>query len=173
MSLIQVIQHGKGKAKEFYQEELNPDFQSKNVAPSNVNGSGILKHASNVYTLAILKSFEEELRDNIRLNCFKEASDENLSLYQSIEDSHEEVYFVKFSISNSNVSHTCNIFEALGLLCHHALWVLVMNSVKEMLESYILKRWTKIAKSMFVNDVSVGLVNEEKSTCLLCCDLVN
>ncbi|XP_039115863.1 protein FAR1-RELATED SEQUENCE 1-like [Dioscorea cayenensis subsp. rotundata] len=167
MSLIEVIQHYEENAKEFCQEELNQDFRCKNGAPIKDNGRGILKHASNVYTLTMFKRFEEELMDSIGLNCVKEANYENHVLYHLTKDGHERVYYVNFSHSNDSISCSCNMFKTLGLLCHHALCVLVINNVKEIPEPYILKRWTKSAKSMLVSNSTVGLVNEEKSTRLL------
>ncbi|KAJ0960201.1 hypothetical protein J5N97_001976 [Dioscorea zingiberensis] len=167
MSLIQVIQHYEEKAKEFRQEELNQDFRCRNGAPNKVNGRGILKHASTVYTFTMFKRFEEELMDSIGLNCVKGASDENISLYQLTDEGHERIYFVNFSPSNGDISCSCSMFETLGLLCRHALRVLFMHNVKEIPEPYILKRWTKRAKSMFESDLSLGSMNEEKSTRLL------
>ncbi|XVF29370.1 hypothetical protein REPUB_Repub15cG0115300 [Reevesia pubescens] len=167
MSLIQVIQHYEEKAKEFRQEELNQDFRCKNGAPSKVNSRGILKHALSVYTLTMFKRFEEELMDSIGLNCVKDVCDENLFVYQVTEDGHERVYFVQFAPPNVNISCSCNMLETLGLLCHHALRVLIMNNVKEISEPYILKRWTKRAKSVFASDFSATSVHEEKSTRLL------
>ena len=48
-----------------------------------------------------------------------------------------------------------------------------MNNVKEIPKPYILKRWTRKTKSMFVSGFSVQLVNEEKSTHLLRLSEVN
>ncbi|XVF10322.1 hypothetical protein REPUB_Repub07fG0172700 [Reevesia pubescens] len=93
--------------------------------------------------------------NNIGLNCVKGVSDENLSIYQVTEDGHERVYFVQFAPPNVNISCSCNMFGTLGLLCRHALRVLIMNNVKEIPEPYILKRWTKRAKSVFASDFSL------------------
>ena len=95
----------------------------------------------------MFKRFEEELMDSVRLNCVKGASDENFALYQLTKDINERVYFVKFSLLNGRVSCSCNLFETLGLLCRHALRVLVMNNVKEMPELDVLKRWMKKKQS--------------------------
>ncbi|KAH1107197.1 hypothetical protein J1N35_010965 [Gossypium stocksii] len=81
-----VIQHYEKKAKEFHQIELNQDFQCKNGAPNKVNGRGILKHASNVYTLAMFKRFKEELMDCKSLNCVEFSNIKNISLYHVTED---------------------------------------------------------------------------------------
>ncbi|XP_039118609.1 protein FAR1-RELATED SEQUENCE 12-like [Dioscorea cayenensis subsp. rotundata] len=115
----------------------------------------------------MFKRFEDELMESIGSNCVKGASDEYTSIYQLIEDGHARVYFVTFSHSNGNISCSCHMFETLGLLCHHTLWIFVMNNVKEIPKAYIMKRWTKRAKPIFINDFNVGTVNEEKSTRLL------
>ena len=38
------------------------------------------------------------------------------------------------------------MFETLGLLCRHALRILIVKNVKELPVQYILKCWTKDAK---------------------------
>ncbi|KAK8348642.1 hypothetical protein V6Z11_A06G093900 [Gossypium hirsutum] len=135
--------------------------------PNKVNGRGILKHASNVYTLAMFKRFEEELMDCIGLNYVEFSNIENISLYHVTEDGRERIYCVEFDVPNSIVSCSCNMFESLGLLCRHALRVLLMNNIKEIPEKYILRRWTKKAKSLQASDFRASSAHEEKSSCLL------
>ncbi|KAH1081409.1 hypothetical protein J1N35_021170 [Gossypium stocksii] len=134
-----VIQHYEEKAKEFRQIELNQDFRCKNGAPNKVNGRGILKHASNVYTLAMFKRFEEEFMDCIGLNCVEFSNIKNISLYHVIEDGRERIYCVEFNVPNSIVSCSCKMFESLGLLYRHALWVFLMNNVKEIPKNIYLE----------------------------------
>lgn len=61
----------------------------------------------------MFKKFVEELIENIMLICIKGARDENLFLCQVNKDGHERVFFVKFSYSNGNISHNCNMFEEM------------------------------------------------------------
>ncbi|KAH1065312.1 hypothetical protein J1N35_030299 [Gossypium stocksii] len=147
--------------------ELNQDFRCKNGAPNKVNGRGILKHASNVYTLTMFKRFEEELMDCIDLNCVEFSNIENISLYHVTEDGHERIYYVEFDVPNSIVSCSCKMFESLGLLCRHALWAFLMNNIKNIPEKYILRRWTKKAKLLLASDFRASSAHEEKSSCLL------
>ncbi|GJU62884.1 FAR1 DNA binding domain, zinc finger, SWIM-type, MULE transposase domain containing protein [Tanacetum coccineum] len=41
---------------------------------------------------------------------------------------------------------SCNRYEAYGLLCRHAFYVLRMNNVKEFPKNYLHKRWLKNVK---------------------------
>ncbi|KAH1121995.1 hypothetical protein J1N35_005155 [Gossypium stocksii] len=164
---LSVIQHYEEKAKEFHQIKLNQDFRCKNGAPNKVNGLGILKHASNVYTLAIFKRFEEELIDCIGLNCVEFSNIENISLYYVTEDGRERIYCVEFDAPNSIVSCSCKMFESFRLLCRYALQVFLMNNIKEILKRCILRRWTKKAKSLLASDFRASSAHEEKSSCLL------
>ncbi|PPS15675.1 hypothetical protein GOBAR_AA04903 [Gossypium barbadense] len=111
--------------------------------------------------------FEEELMDCIGLNYVEFSNIENISLYHVTEDGRERIYCVEFDVPNSIVSCSCNMFESLGLLCRHALRVLLMNNIKEIPEKYILRRWTKKAKSLQASDFRASSAHEEKSSCLL------
>ncbi|KAL8546906.1 hypothetical protein ACS0TY_006572 [Phlomoides rotata] len=68
---------------------------------------------------------------------------------------------VKYDCSNKLISYSCKKFESVGLLCFHCLRVLNINSVCEIPNWYILKRWTKVAKSELwdrftTNEVGIG-----------------
>ncbi|KAK5792650.1 hypothetical protein PVK06_033765 [Gossypium arboreum] len=118
--------------------------------------------------LAMFKRFEEELMDCIGLNCVEFSNIENISLYHVTEDGRERIYCMEFDVPNSIVSCSCNMFESLGLLCRHALRVFLMNNIKEIPEKYILRRWTKKAKSLLASDFRASSAHEKKISCLLC-----
>nr|XP_033516126.1 protein FAR-RED ELONGATED HYPOCOTYL 3-like [Nicotiana tomentosiformis] len=51
---------------------------------------------------------------------------------------------------------SCKLFEFMGILCRHALKILDLLNVKDMIpEHYILKRWTKDATNLNKMDVSL------------------
>ncbi|GJU86818.1 FAR1 DNA binding domain, zinc finger, SWIM-type, MULE transposase domain containing protein, partial [Tanacetum coccineum] len=53
---------------------------------------------------------------------------------------------VEFCKSEVKLHCSCNRYEAYGLLCRHAFYVLRMNNVKEFPENYVHKRWLKNVK---------------------------
>ena len=62
MPFIQVIEFYEEKVTQMRQDETNEDFYCKNGVPVKVNRyGGMLKDATNVYTLVMFKMFEYEL----------------------------------------------------------------------------------------------------------------
>ena len=57
------------------------------------------------------------------------------------------------------------MFETLGLLCRHALRILIVKNVTELPVQYNLKRWTKDAKkdSVLCDHVKPASANDELS----------
>ncbi|GKB88962.1 FAR1 DNA binding domain, zinc finger, SWIM-type, MULE transposase domain containing protein, partial [Tanacetum coccineum] len=53
---------------------------------------------------------------------------------------------VNFCKSEVKLHCSCNRYEAYGLLCRHAFYVLRMNNVKEFPKNYVHKRWLKNVK---------------------------
>ncbi|GKB55273.1 FAR1 DNA binding domain, zinc finger, SWIM-type, MULE transposase domain containing protein [Tanacetum coccineum] len=53
---------------------------------------------------------------------------------------------VEFCKSEVKLHCSCNRYEAYGLLCRHAFYVLRMNNVKEFPKNYLHKRWLKNVK---------------------------
>ncbi|KAL8515765.1 hypothetical protein ACS0TY_014452 [Phlomoides rotata] len=108
--------------------------------------TGMLKHASEVYTLTLFEIFEIEF-----MKCLFSQSTvlhvvDSVITYD-ISNDNGHGHRVLFDATKKLVSCTCKKFEECGLLCHHCLRVLNINNVCEIPQQYILKRWTKIAKS--------------------------
>ena len=68
---------------------------------------------------------------------------------------------VLFDHVQSSISCSCRKFETFGILCCHALKVFEANDVKIVPDQYILKRWTKIARSGIIFDVRRNEVVED------------
>ncbi|XP_058181349.1 protein FAR1-RELATED SEQUENCE 5-like [Rhododendron vialii] len=144
MSLLQVIQYYEEKVEEMRRDERSDDFRCKNGAPAKVSKRGILNHASKVYTLVMFSKFEEELLDSFGLNCVEISCNGTTSIYHVTKDGRQRVHIVQFDLSNDEISCSCKL--------------------KEIPEPYILKRWTKSAKSGIEGDVGESLHQEGKST---------
>ena len=52
------------------------------------------------------------------------------------------------------VSCSCRLFERIGILCRHALKGLDLVNIKHLPERYILKRWTRDARSGIIQDMN-------------------
>ena len=84
-------------------------------------------------------------------------------MYEVIEGGGWRVRVVQFNSSNNVVTCSCKMFETLGLLCRHALWILIVKNVTELPVQYILKRITKDAKkdSVLCDHVKPASANDE------------
>ncbi|KAF4359665.1 hypothetical protein G4B88_000476 [Cannabis sativa] len=59
-------------------------------------------------------------------------------------------YYVKFNVLEMKASCSCQMFEFSGLLCRHILAVFRVTNVLTLPAHYILKRWTRNAKSSVI-----------------------
>lgn len=59
-------------------------------------------------------------------------------------------FFVTLDELKSEVSCACHLFEYKGFLCRHAMAVLQICGTSTIPSQYILKRWTKDAKSRYI-----------------------
>nr|KYP49919.1 Protein FAR-RED IMPAIRED RESPONSE 1 [Cajanus cajan]KYP49931.1 Protein FAR-RED IMPAIRED RESPONSE 1 [Cajanus cajan] len=68
---------------------------------------------------------------------------------------------VSFDLDKNIIHCSCCKFETFGILCCHCLRVFIHMDVKSVPEQYILKRWTKLARSVSLPNVSVRHVVED------------
>lgn len=109
----------------------------------------IEKHASKVYTRAMFEKFGEEL-----YKCGAYVLDEIVQrkVYKSTHvdaAAREKWSKVEFKIEVSDdesfFSCECGTFEHSGLICCHALQVMVLFRLLKIPEKHIMKRWTRDA----------------------------
>lgn len=146
-SLIQLIQYYEEKAEEMRHDESYEDFRFKNCVPAKAaRHGGLLGHAAEIYTIFLFKMFEEEFLGCLGLNCVQVSGEVMTSTYQINKPDCKIIHTVRFDRLSCLVCCSCKLFETLGLLCSHALRVLVVNNVNMIPVQYILRRWTKKAK---------------------------
>ncbi|KAL8473593.1 hypothetical protein ACS0TY_030434 [Phlomoides rotata] len=150
------------KVADWRKKEKNDEFQcSRKIPHSALPLAGLLGHAAKVYTLRFFSDFETEFIKCISACCTHTHVEDNIMFYVVSTESDGIKHRVKYDCSNKLISCSCKKFESVGLLCFHCLRVLNINSVCEIPNSYILKRWTKVAKSELwdrftTNEVGIG-----------------
>ncbi|KAL8473735.1 hypothetical protein ACS0TY_030544 [Phlomoides rotata] len=150
------------KVADWRKKEKNDEFQcSRKIPHSALPLTGLLGHAAKVYTLRFFSDFETEFIKCISACCTHTHVEDNIMFYVVSTESDGIKHRVKYDYSNKLISCSCKKFESVGLLCFHCLRVLNINSVCEIPNCYILKRWTKVAKSELwdrftTNEVGIG-----------------
>ncbi|XP_057767244.1 protein FAR1-RELATED SEQUENCE 5-like [Salvia miltiorrhiza] len=124
--------------------------------------TGFLKHASEVYTLAIFKDFEKEFLKSISTSISFLSEEHDVKFYHVTEADGITSYQVNFNVTDFLVSCTCKRFEECGLFCCHCLRIMHAHSIPQIPECYIKRRWTKFAKQDLWDKSTSGTGRFEK-----------
>ncbi|XP_010049888.2 protein FAR-RED IMPAIRED RESPONSE 1 isoform X1 [Eucalyptus grandis] len=129
------------------EEEAVADFDTWHKQPALKSPSPWEKQLSTVYTHAIFRKFQIEVLGVVACHPRKESEDGGTVIYR-VEDFEKKEYFmVTWNEVESEVSCFCHLFEYHGFLCRHAMVVLQISGFPSIPSRYIMKRWTKDAKS--------------------------
>ncbi|KAF5184403.1 Far1-related sequence 5-like [Thalictrum thalictroides] len=135
------------------EKEYLADFESNYTVPALRFSIDIEKDAAKVYTKEIFQKFQDQLFKGISYRHKKVAESGNTSTYSVWKTGLEEkVRSVALDYSSMSAKCSCQLFESAGYLCRHILKIFLVENVHNLLSQYILKRWTKDAKSGSVVD---------------------
>ncbi|KAM5587088.1 protein FAR-RED IMPAIRED RESPONSE 1-like [Rosa sericea] len=133
--------------REKYEEEAKADFETWHKQPALKSPSPFGKQMATMYTHAIFKKFQVEVLGVVACHPKQEAEDGGIKTFR-VQDFEENQHFiVEWNEMTSDISCLCHSFEFNGFLCRHVLIVLQISGVHNIPSQYILKRWTKDAKS--------------------------
>lgn len=145
----------------WHEREDGADFVTLFENPTLRTASPIEKQAAGIYSRVVFEKFQEEFvqsfgyyADNLTEECGTQFV-RKYRLVHSYDESNEEMHDVTLSLSEGvKVCCTCRKFESCGILCRHSLKVFVVEGIRNLPREYILKRWTKHAKSDSMLDAS-------------------
>lgn len=127
--------------------EAKDEFQCSRANPTSCLAlTGLLKHASEVYTLTLFRFFESEFLKSISTSTKLLCEDGGFQTYQVTESDGITSHCVSFYAFGNLVSCSCKNFEECGLLCCHSLRILHAHSVPQIPDCYIKRRWRKFVK---------------------------
>lgn len=134
-----------------YENEAQADFLTMFEKPYIRTASPLEKQAAGIYTRALFDRYQEEFLEALGYHVNK-YDDGVATRFQLTRDDGKDMYTVTFSASEVKVHCSCCLFEVAGILCRHVLRVFIVSGVRTLPKEYILKRWTKHAKSYSVGD---------------------
>ncbi|XP_056159800.1 protein FAR-RED IMPAIRED RESPONSE 1 [Syzygium oleosum] len=134
--------------QEKYEEEAKADFETWHKQPGLKSPSPFGKQMAATYTHAVFKKFQVEVLGVVACHPRKESEDGDIKSFkvQDFEESRDLI--VVQSERTLDISCSCRSFELNGFLCRHAMIVLQISGVHNIPSQYILRRWTKDAKSI-------------------------
>ena len=157
---IQVLlkQYEKATASR-YEKEVKADYDTINTAPVLKTPSPMEKQAANLYTRKIFTQFQEELVETLAnpATVIDDGGSEALYRVAKFGEDHK-AHFIKFNVFERKASCSCQMFEFSGIICRHILAVFRVTNVLTLPSHYILKRWTRNAKSgVILDEHTLGL----------------
>ncbi|KAK4492239.1 hypothetical protein RD792_003040 [Penstemon davidsonii] len=139
-----------------YEKEVKADFDTMNTSPVLKTPSPMEKQASEFYTRKLFMRFQEELVSTLTFMASKVDDDGEVTTYQVAKFGEDhKAYHVRFNVLEMRATCSCQMFEFSGLLCRHVLAVFRVTNVLTLPSHYILKRWTRNAKSSVILDERV------------------
>lgn len=143
-----------------HKEEALADIESRSSTPTLKTRCSFELQLSKLYTREMFKKFQFEVEE--MYSCF---STTQLHIDGPIiiflvkervlgEGNRREIrdYEVLYNRAAAEVRCICSCFNFNGYLCRHALCVLNFNGVEEVPSKYILTRWKKDYKRLYVPD---------------------
>ncbi|KAL8531082.1 hypothetical protein ACS0TY_007913 [Phlomoides rotata] len=134
--------------KQWRRTEQQDEFNCSKAQPDiGYEMAGIVRHASEVYTLTLSKEFNKEFMKGISATSTLIGEHDTTTVYRVTSLMGDRSNEVIFDSSMKLITCDCLKFERFGMLCCHSLRILLINSVQRIPDAYIKNRWTKIAKS--------------------------
>ncbi|KAM1369500.1 hypothetical protein ACFX2I_039981 [Malus domestica] len=130
------------------EKEIEADIDTMCTTPVLKTPSPMEQQAANLYTKKVFAKFQEELVETFVYTANKIEGDGIVSKYRVAKYEHDDkAYMVILNVSEIKASCSCQMFEYSGILCRHILTVFTVTNVLTLPSHYILKRWTRNAKS--------------------------
>ncbi|KAJ8750266.1 hypothetical protein K2173_014181 [Erythroxylum novogranatense] len=132
----------------WFERELEADFDTICTTPVLRTPSPMEKQAADLYTRKIFSKFQEELVETFVYTANRIDGDGTISTFRvaKFEDD-QKAYIVSLNYPEMQANCSCQMFQYSGILCRHVLTVFTVTNVLTLPSHYILKRWTRNAKT--------------------------
>lgn len=135
-------------ASSWHEKELKDDFDTSNTTPVLKTPSPMEKQAANLYTRRIFMKFQGELFETLANPATIVDESGPLTTYRVAKFGEEHnAYTVRFNTFEMKATCSCRMFEFSGIICRHVLSVFRAKNVLMLPSEYVLKRWTRNAKT--------------------------
>ncbi|KAI7754376.1 hypothetical protein M8C21_025608 [Ambrosia artemisiifolia] len=140
-----------------FEKEIEADFDTISTTPTLRTPSPMEKQAASLYTKTVFLKFQEELVETFVYTANRIDGDGTVSTFRvaKFEDD-QKAYVVTLNAGDLRANCSCQMFEYSGILCRHILTVFTVTNILTLPSHYILKRWTKNAKSNISLDLYVN-----------------
>ncbi|AEC07939.1 MULE transposase domain [Arabidopsis thaliana x Arabidopsis arenosa] len=141
----------------WFEMEIEADLDTVNTPPVLKTPSPMENQAANLFTRKIFGKFQEELVETFAHTANRIEDDGTTSTFRVANfENDNKAYIVTFCYPEMRANCSCQMFEHSGILCRHVLTVFTVTNILTLPPHYILRRWTRNAKSMVELDEHVS-----------------
>ncbi|KAJ6830156.1 protein FAR1-RELATED SEQUENCE 5-like [Iris pallida] len=154
-----------------YEKEMQADFTTIHTRAVLKTPSPVEKQASEIYTRTIFELFQEELVESSGF-LMEKIGDGVLDKFRVAKvDESNKAYIVTYNAPENRISCSCCLFEFSGILCRHVFRVSLVLGIVTLPEDYILRRWSRNAKSNILSYEHCTVQSYQKALSWRCNDL--
>ncbi|XP_070014354.1 protein FAR1-RELATED SEQUENCE 5-like [Nicotiana sylvestris] len=164
-NLVQFFKHYNRAIEDKRYNELQDTCDASQRLPVLKAKVPILFHAREVYTPNIFSKFQDEYMKSLIIK--ENGCEENNFpiMYKVSKYGHTREHIVMVTEAD-HISCTCMKFESMGKICCHTIKILdVIRGVNKIPDEYILKRWTKTAKTVNIKEIDGQDIQIKDSRC--------
>ncbi|XP_074278085.1 protein FAR1-RELATED SEQUENCE 5-like [Silene latifolia] len=147
------------EAQRHKQSKLNSDNKHSEI-PWKTK-SNLEVHASEMYSHNIFKHFQTELvvaLSDCRFKDVEKIDETKIYILTDLQMPNKS-WNVEYSPDNMEITCSSSMFQRMGLLCEHSLWILHNQDFRKIPNKDIMQRWTKAAMSKPVFDKDGKLID--------------
>ncbi|XP_022888418.1 protein FAR-RED IMPAIRED RESPONSE 1-like isoform X1 [Olea europaea var. sylvestris] len=148
-SLKQFVEQYERALRNKVEKEFQADFKSFLQMVPCATKYEMEKQFQSVYTISKFREVQDEFTGKIYCDLISVSEGCFGTTYEVREDvMHDErrkkkTFFVSFQKEKCEIICSCHLFEFRGIICRHAIAVLIRNDVTSLPERYILRRWRR------------------------------
>lgn len=132
----------------WHEKEIQADDDTSNTMPMLKTPSPMEKQAANVYTRKIFMKFQEQLVETLANPATELEESGGVTTFRVAKFGEDHrAHIVTFNSLETAANCSCQMFEFSGVICRHILAVFRAKNVLTLPSEYLLKRWTRTAKS--------------------------
>ncbi|XP_022856267.1 protein FAR1-RELATED SEQUENCE 5-like [Olea europaea var. sylvestris] len=148
-SLKQFVEQYERALRSKVEKEFQADFKSFSQMVPCATRYDMEKQFQLVYTISKFKEFRQEFTGKVYCEILSVTDSYFDFTYEvrkdiiSNEGMKKQIFTVSFRRENCEFECNCHLFEFRGIICKHAISVLIRNDVVLISKRYILKRWRR------------------------------
>ncbi|XP_022889311.1 protein FAR1-RELATED SEQUENCE 5-like [Olea europaea var. sylvestris] len=148
-SLKQFVEQYERALRSKVEKEFQADFKSFSQMVPCATRYKMEKQFQRVYTITKFKEVQDEFTGKVYCDLISSSDGCFGTTYEVLEDiiyderTKKKIFSVSFHRENCEIICSCHLFEFRGILCKHAIAVLIRNNVQSLPDCYILRRWRR------------------------------